>query len=130
MSPDKSLKCFWLHTQVVFLFISFINNLTYNFVLPEQKEVTDIGKLAALPSAYVALAPQAHEYGIACALLPKDVCIITITSHFQHIMFPKFNTQQNMNLVLPAIWDHLFCAIICAENLHRIFLSLQLFIYL
>ena len=32
-----------------------------------------MGKLAPLPAAYHSLSPQAHEYGLACTALPKDV---------------------------------------------------------
>lgn len=47
--------------------------MSYNDCLFFQREITDNTKLAALPTAFVGLAPQAHEFFMACINLPSEV---------------------------------------------------------
>lgn len=48
-----------------------------------QREETAAVKLATLPPAFHTLAPQAHHYILACAVLPEDV---SITSQLNHLV--------------------------------------------
>nr|QBI71280.1 ebna2 binding protein P100 [Orthoderella ornata] len=48
------------------------NNVSVFYVDYGNREVVDITKCAALPSAFATEKPYAHEYGLACVQLPRD----------------------------------------------------------